>query len=388
MSITRSAPKRCWRPSVALKTPPLRPTSWPSTQTRSSRSISSWSASRTAWTSVRSGIGVHVSAQRARLRLGCGLRHLGRLLDLATDVVTHRPIGLRRKPATGEQCVAHPWNGILQGLRSELSRVTVSSLVVVGGMGLQTQDLGFDQRRPAPGSRALRRFGDGGMHGKKIIAADSDAGNAVGGRSFRHAGACHLQRLRHRDRPVVVLAEKDHRAVMDGREVQTFVKVTLAGRPLAKTHIAEGAFPFPLQGQADPSRLGDLRTDRARPDHDAPAAAAEVAGRLAYTTRGAGGAGERREHELLGGEAAGQRGGEISIVETEAIAPWLQRGDGCDLRDLMPARRHDESQLAGAVQDEATVAERARPQYGAIRLEDALRSQCVGFGQPRNSNAT
>src|SRR6266550_960059 len=380
MSITRSAPKRCWRPSVALKTPPLRPTSWPSTQTRSSRSISSWSASRTAWTSVRSGIGVHVSAQRARFRLGCGLRHLGRLLDLAIDVVTHRLIGLRRKPATGEQCIAHPWNGIPQRLRSELSRVTVGSLVVVGGMGLQAQDLGFDQGRPTPGPRALRRFGDGGVYRKKIVAADSHAGNAVGGRPFRHAGTCHLQRLRHRDRPVVVLAEKDHRAVMDGGEVQTFVEVALAGRPLAKTDVAEGALPFPLQGQADPSRLGDLGTDSAGSDHDAAAAAAEVARSLASATRRVGGAGEGGKHQFLRSEAAGQRGGEISIVETEAIAPRLQRGHGGDLRDLMPTWRNDESQLAGAVQDEATIVERTGPQHGAIRLEHALFSQSLSVG--------
>ena len=158
------------------------------------------------------------------------------------------------------------------------------------------------------------------------------------------------------------------------------MEVALAGRPLAKTHKAEGALPSPLQGQADPSRLGDLRADGARTDHDAAAAAAEVAGGLAPATRRVGGAGERREHELFGGEAAGQRGGKIPIVQTEAIAPRLQCGDGCDLRDLMAARRNDESQFAGAVQDEATVVERTGPQHGAIRLENALGSQSLSVG--------
>src|SRR5207253_3696535 len=155
--------------------------------------------------------------------------------------------------------------------------------------------------RAAAGARALGRFEDGGMHGIKIIAADSHAGNAVGGRAFRHAGSRHLQRLRHGDRPVVVLAEKNHRAVMDGREVETFVEVALAGRPLAKTHVADGPLPSPLQGQADPSRLGDLRTDGTRSDHDAAAAAAEVAGSLASTTRAVGGPGELRLPELSRG---------------------------------------------------------------------------------------
>src|SRR5438105_4047226 len=46
VSSTRSSPNLACRPSVARKTPPFLPTSSPSTQTRSSRSISSSSASR------------------------------------------------------------------------------------------------------------------------------------------------------------------------------------------------------------------------------------------------------------------------------------------------------------------------------------------------------
>src|SRR5256884_8200223 len=103
---------------------------------------------------------------------------------------------------------------------------------------------------------------------------------------------------------------------MDGREVETFVEVALAGRPLAKTHVAEGPLPSPLQGQADPSRLGDLGTDGTRSDHDAAAAAAEVPGSLASTTRGVGGAGERCEHELFGGTGASLPGGDNAISKT------------------------------------------------------------------------
>src|SRR5438309_8732720 len=46
VSRTRASPNLPYRPSVARKTPPFLPTSSPSTQTRSSRSISSSSASR------------------------------------------------------------------------------------------------------------------------------------------------------------------------------------------------------------------------------------------------------------------------------------------------------------------------------------------------------
>src|SRR5689334_2438144 len=52
VSATRSAPKRCCRPAVARNTPPLMPTSSPSTTTRSSSSMARESARLTASTSV------------------------------------------------------------------------------------------------------------------------------------------------------------------------------------------------------------------------------------------------------------------------------------------------------------------------------------------------
>ena len=182
---------------------------------------------------------------------------------------------------------------------------------------------------------------------------------------------------------MVVLAEEDHRTAVNPGEVQALVEVALAGRALTKAHVAEGALPFPLQGQADPGRLGDLRAHGARTDDDPATAAAEVARSLAPATRRVGGASERREHEFLGGEAASQRGGKIPVIETEAIASRLQRGNGGDLRDLMPARRDNKSQLAGAIQHEAPVVERARLEHRAIGLEHALFSQSLSVsGQP------
>src|SRR5919198_6677862 len=55
-SITRSGPKRCCSPAVALKTPPLAPTPSPRTTTFSSSAIARASARFTASTSVTSGI--------------------------------------------------------------------------------------------------------------------------------------------------------------------------------------------------------------------------------------------------------------------------------------------------------------------------------------------
>src|SRR5215472_5319906 len=79
VSRTRASPKRAYRPSVAPKTPPLRPTSSPRTRTRSSRSISSVIAARTASIIRISDTAKYSRARRlkatdsprVRVRLGC-----------------------------------------------------------------------------------------------------------------------------------------------------------------------------------------------------------------------------------------------------------------------------------------------------------------------------
>src|ERR1051326_2424628 len=74
VSITRSGPKRCCRPTVARNTPPLTPTSSPSTTTSGSSSMARASAMLTASTSVASGI----VASRGRAALaGVDRRQLG-----------------------------------------------------------------------------------------------------------------------------------------------------------------------------------------------------------------------------------------------------------------------------------------------------------------------
>src|SRR6266851_7897552 len=194
-------------------------------------------------------------------------------------------------------------------------------------MRLQPEYLGFDQRRAPTGPRPLRRLGHRRVDSEEVVTGDPYARDTIRGRPFGHPWSSDLQGLRHGDRPVIVLAEEDHRATMNAGEVQAFVKVALAGRPLAEAHVAEGPLPSPFQGQADPCRLGDLRADGARTDHDAAAVAAEVARRLAPATRGIGRAGEGGEHQLFRGKAAGQRGREVSIVEAETIAAGFERGN-------------------------------------------------------------
>ena len=87
VSITRSGPKRFCRPTVARKTPPLTPTSSPSTTTFGSSCMARASARLTASTSVTSAMGG--TLQLVALG-GVDVRQLG------VEVIEH---GLRRARA-------------------------------------------------------------------------------------------------------------------------------------------------------------------------------------------------------------------------------------------------------------------------------------------------
>src|SRR2546430_6645115 len=106
VSSTRPSPNRPCRPSVARNTPPLRPTSSPSTHTRSSRSISSASASRTPSISVLTAMSAllreQVAPQVGRDRLGGGLRGPDRLVHLGRALPLDALVGL-----FGEQLRVH-----------------------------------------------------------------------------------------------------------------------------------------------------------------------------------------------------------------------------------------------------------------------------------------
>src|ERR1043166_5542905 len=94
VSITRSGPKRCCSPTVARNTPPLTPTSSPSTTTSGSSSMARASAMLTASTSVASGIGASrqlaavagVNGRQFRIEVvEHGLRRARRRREIALD---------------------------------------------------------------------------------------------------------------------------------------------------------------------------------------------------------------------------------------------------------------------------------------------------------------
>src|SRR2546423_935483 len=100
VSTTRPPPKRSTSPPVAQNPPPLRPTSSPSTRTRSSSASATPSASLMASTRVRLGMRLLLMAGRLHVRpqlATLGLQHGRRR---AVDVVEY---GLGRRHRLGQR---------------------------------------------------------------------------------------------------------------------------------------------------------------------------------------------------------------------------------------------------------------------------------------------
>ncbi len=92
----------------------------------------------------------------------------------------------------------------------------------------------FDQGRPAVGPRALGRPAGRGIDRERVIAVDTQAGDAIADRA---AGEGRLlgpgDSRKARDRPLVVDDSEDHRRLVDCGESQRRMEVALGGRAVA-----------------------------------------------------------------------------------------------------------------------------------------------------------
>src|SRR6266481_278840 len=127
VSITRAAPNRCCSPTVARKTPPLTPTSSPSTTTLASSSMARANARLIASTSVSSGI-----------RASAELRPLARVASrqLGVEVVEHR----LRRARRGGQIALDRRLDLLLALGRESFLLRLAPCLLAHEIGAQPRD--------------------------------------------------------------------------------------------------------------------------------------------------------------------------------------------------------------------------------------------------------
>ena len=94
--------------------------------------------------------------------------------------------------------------------------------------------LDFDQAGAFAAARAPDRRRHRLVHLDRVVVRHLDAGHAVGRGAVGHPVDGRGAGLGHRDRPLVVLADEDHRQLPQGRQVQRLMKGALVGRAFAE----------------------------------------------------------------------------------------------------------------------------------------------------------
>src|SRR5918993_1090936 len=353
VSTQRSGPKRSRSPAVARKTPPARPTSSPSTITFASRSISTWSASFTASTSRRSGtedppqlgevvperlrrIGERVLEDEAdvgwKLCLGggdAGAHEVGRLgLDLLVERVVQDPLAAE---VAGEAADA-----LVRPLLLDPLQVDVGLRVV--------------RRRVRRGAVA-DRFDEGRS------AAAAGAGHRLAGERLR-AG---LVGERRRDRPLVVVAQKDERCPHDGGEVGALVECAFGGGAVTEERQRAGALAAQPLAPGKPRRVRHLRRDRDADRGDVVVGRVPPAGRVAAPP----GEDRRRRHAA---EKADRR---LAIAREDPVVV-LERVHRARLNCLVAPEDRVRADAALAVVDDGPLVVGAQQHHRPVQRQQLL----------------
>src|SRR5439155_1911857 len=277
--MTRAFPYFSKRPSVARNTPPMMPTSSPNTSTRSSRCISSARAWLTASTTVRSAIELPVEApelkrqarrwfsvdlREVKARVGSRLllrlvpRHAQLFLYFLLDAVEGRPVD----NAARHEMQLHPTQRVaVDPCVVHLARF-VARRIVRGGVQAQAIRECLDERRALAVTGPADGVANRRIDGEEVVAVALDAGKPVGDRLLRQSSGGGLLLDRGRDRPAVVLAQKDDRGLHHPREVGRLVEVALRGAAVTENREHDAGVVLHPQPPRETDRLGQLARDR------------------------------------------------------------------------------------------------------------------------------
>src|SRR5690606_7733507 len=240
VSNTRMGPNSSISPSVTRKTPPRTPTSWPRTNTRSSRRISSASASWIASRNVLTATGPrspslreHVPHQirrfgiRSRFRVGDGF------VDIRRELPPQLLVVRLGQDAAGQGVLPQLAHRIVLLLALYFRRIPVLAVVVVAGVRREPVHLGLDKRGPFAAARPVHRFLHGAVDGENVRAVYGHAGEAVPLGPDGHVFHRHLLFTGNGNGVAVVFAEENDRQLVDAGKVHAFVHVAFVGRAFA-----------------------------------------------------------------------------------------------------------------------------------------------------------
>src|SRR5262245_33220513 len=396
VSTTRSAPKRCCRPTVARKTPPLTPTSSPRTTTLTSSSMARASARLMASTSVSSGIGI---SAELRPLAGVGSRQFGvevieyrlrrarRGRQIALDRCLDFLLALGRKRfllrlAPGllaHEIGAQARDRLLFPARLHLFARAVTRGVVGRGVVAEPIGEGLDQARPATGTGMRDRLLLRRPHGDHVVAVDLLAGKTRGDRLLRQGLRRRLQLERYGNGPLIVVGDENHGQLVHPGEVHRLPYVALGRGAVAEQADGDPRLLSELEGVSDAGGLRRLRSH------------GDAIGKIVRRTRGQiaaliaapkqqdllhlRSAPEQRAVVAIGGQEhvlrahrAGDADRDRLLAERDGIGPEPPRALQRDRLEIEGAREHHAAikrQQGGDIRGKG----RKRPQHAAVRGE-------------------
>ena len=159
------------------------------------------------------------------------------------------------------EVLAEAREGILLLPGLDLLLGAVLGRVVGGRVDSQAIRHALDEGRPAAAARALDRLAAGRIDRQHVVAVHLDPREAVRQRLLGERSRVGLLLERHRDGPLVVLAEEDDRHVPDAGEVQGLVEVALGGGAVAEEDHDDGVVAPVLGGVGEADGVGDLGRD-------------------------------------------------------------------------------------------------------------------------------
>src|SRR5262245_20018621 len=205
-------------------------------------------------------LGVGVIEHRERIGRGGRLEALHGVgnfgVDLRLDVALEKTPPLQIGAEAGERILLLP--------HRDFFLAPVLRRIVGGGVHAEPIRHALDQRGPVAGARPIDGLARGRVDGEDVVAVHLDAGQPVGERLLGDRARVGLLLQRHRDRPLVVLADEHHRHVPDPGEVHGLVKVALGGRAVAEVGHDDGVVAAVLSGIGQAHRVRQLRRHRDR----------------------------------------------------------------------------------------------------------------------------
>ncbi len=315
---------------------------------------------------------VDVDLGGRRVGLGPRLGALARLVDLCLDLGAEPLLDLVGQHAKGAQLVGEERQRVLCLEPRDLLRIAIAALVVVRRVAGQAHDAGLDQRGALAGTCSLMGIPRGRIAAQDVSTLHGHAGESVSRGPSRDREAGDLLVQRDADRVAVVLADEDHRQLVDAGEVHGLVDLALVGGALSEVgdgHHVVAAHPG---AHRDAHRVQHLGADRRADAHDVVPRAAVVSRHLppggadVIALGQVGGDDVLRAHP----EGHGRRDGSVEGRHPVLVAA---HGPGhADLGALVALAGDDEGDLAGPLHQPHPLVDRTGEQHLAVHGQHLL----------------